>query len=455
VSVSSSESGEAEAFLKQHPDTRHLDAVLIDLSGNAFGKRFPATDIPKVFAGGTSICAAMQLTDIQGGCWDTFGLGFSDGDPDAPCRPIPGTLAPIPWSPEPRAQCLMQFDTPAQGGSVWYEPRTILSSVVARFEALELKPVTAVEIEFFLIDAERTETGAPQPPRSSVTGQRVQSGNVFGMASLEAFGPVIDAIESACKAQYLPVTTISKEFGPGQFEINLAHLADPVRAADHAALLRRAVVATARAKGYDATFMSKPYATESGSGMQINLSFVDQSGRNIFDQTQPGGDSRLGNAIAGMQALLAQSMSILAPNFSAFRRFEPNQFTPVTRDWGENNRSVAFRVPASDSANRRIEHRAAGADANPYLVMAVVLAAAHHGLTAGLEPTAIGTGNMGEEADPDLPLTLWTALDRFKRADLLSEYLGARYVEAYAHVKQSEFDAFVAEILPREHAWYL
>jgi len=233
------------------------------------------------------------------------------------------------------------------------------------------------------------------------------------------------------------------------------NVGDPVRAADHAALLRRAVVATARAQGFDASFMSKPYAQESGSGLQINLSIADASGANIFDPTRADGDARLGHAIAGMQALLPESLALFAPNFHAFRRFEPNQFTPVTLDWGENNRSVAFRVPASDPANRRIEHRAGGGEANPYLVMAAVLAAAHHGLSAGLEPAGMGTGNVGEEADPDLPLTLWSALERFRQASVLPDYLGAQYIEAYAHVKQSEFDAFLAEILPREQAWYL
>ena len=119
------------------------------------------------------------------------------------------------------------------------------------------------------------------------------------------------------------------------------------------------------------------------------------------------------------------------------------------------HRSVAFRVPASSPENRRIEHRAAGAEANPYLVMAGALAAAHHGLTAGLTPTPMASGNAGAEADPNLPLTIWSALDRMARADILPDYIEPRYIEAYVHAKQSEFDAFLAETLPREHQWYL
>ena len=443
---------EGEAWLAAHPDTRHVDAFLIDLCGAAFGKRHPAGDLPGLMAEGSSMCAAMHLTDVNGVAWDTAGRGFSDGDPDAPVAAIPGTLAPVPWALEPRAQVLMRF---WDGGPLWYEPRTVLERVVERFSELGLTPVVAVELEFYLIDAARAADGGPLPPAAPASGRRPVAGRVFSLDELDAYGPVIDAIEAACRAQGLPVTTLAKEYGAGQYEINLAHLADPVAAADHAALLRRAVVGTARARGLDATFMSKPFAQQSGSGLQINLSFADGDGANAFDATRPDGDLRLGHAVAGMQAMLAETMAIFAPNLHAYRRFEPDQFTPVTTDWGVNNRSVAFRVPASAPADRRIEHRAAGAEANPYLVMAAVLAAAHYGLTAKLSPTPAATGNAGAEVDPALPLTLWAALDRMAAAERLPDYFERRYIDAYTHAKQAEFDAFMAEILPREHEWYL
>ncbi|MEM7671661.1 MAG: glutamine synthetase family protein, partial [Pseudomonadota bacterium] len=387
--------------------------------------------------------------------WDTMGLGFSDGDPDAATRMVAGTLAPVPWAPEPRAQCLMRFLRPEDGGPVWWEPRLILEDIVARFAQLGLRPVIAVELEFYLIDRERRSDGAPQTPRSPVTGQRRMAGEVFRMSTLEEFGPVIDAIEDACRLQGLPVTTVAKEFGPSQYEINLAHQDDPVRAADHAALMRRAVIATARASGLDATFMSKPFPGQAGSGLQVNMSLIDEAGANAFDPRHAAGHKRLGHAIAGMQTMMAESLSLFAPNINAFRRFEANQFTPVTLDWGEDNRSVAFRIPSASPENRRIEHRVAGAEANPYLVIAAVLAATHYGLAQKLEPTAIASGNAGSESDPALPFTFWAAMERFSRSTLLGEYLSARYVEAYAHAKQSEFDAFLSEISPREYAWYL
>jgi glutamine synthetase len=127
----------------------------------------------------------------------------------------------------------------------------------------------------------------------------------------------------------------------------------------------------------------------------------------------------------------------------------------VTTDWGDNNRSVAFRIPPSDTFNRRIEHRVSGAEANPYLVVAAVLAGIHHGLEAQLDPGDKHTGNAGNEVDSNLPLTIWQALDAIRQAEILPRYLGPDYLQIYADVKQAEFDAFMADIHPREYQWYL
>ena len=152
---------------------------------------------------------------------------------------------------------------------------------------------------------------------------------------------------------------------------------------------------------------------------------------------------------------MAEAMAIFAPNINVYRRFQPDVFTPVTRDWGENNRSVAFRLPHAEGAARRLEHRISGAEANPYLVTAAVLAGVHHGLANRLTPTEKATGNAGAAVDESLPLTLWDALAAWRAAEILPGYFGAPYVEMYAAVKQAEFDAFLEAISAREYAWYL
>lgn len=112
-------------------------------------------------------------------------------------------------------------------------------------------------------------------------------------------------------------------------------------------------------------------------------------------------------------------------------------------------------MPIGCGGARRIEHRIAGADANPNLVMAAMLAGVHYGITNKLTPTRQSTGNAGEETDPEMPLRLWTALDRLEASTPMAEYLGPRYPAAYPAIKRSEFEAFMAEVLPRKYDWYL
>lgn len=444
---------ELTAFLAAHPDTRFLDAVMFDLCGTPIGKRYPIRDAGKVWSGGVAFCAGITTLDALGACWDVEGIGFSDGDPDALSFPVPGTLAPVAWEPGV-AQVLIAPAPPEGAGGWWFDPRSILSRVVDRFAPLGLTPVVACELEFYLIDPNRDLSGRVAPARAQGGGRDSGAPRVLAFDKLAEWGPLLAQIDAACVAQGVPAGAATAEYGGAQFEVNLGHLPDPVAAADHALMLRRIVKGVARAHGLDATFMSKPFADQSGSGLHIHMSLADDRG-NVFDPAREGGDRMLGHAIAGLQATTADAMAIFAPNLNAYRRFAVNQFVPVNTTWGVNNRSVAFRIPAGDGTARRIEHRIAGAEANPYLVMAAMLAGVHHGLAQGLTPTPPSTGNAGDVADPDMPLTLWSAIDRIRGSAFLGEYLGPRYPAAYATIKQSEFEAFMAEVLPREYDWYL
>lgn len=448
---------EIRAFLAAHPDTKTIEAFIFDLCGVAMGKRYPVEDLPKLYSDGLQMCAAACLLDVTGNSADPLGYGFSDGDPDADAVAIPGTLKPVPWARRPTGQVMLRLTRPEVARPpVWFEPREVLTGVVERFEEdLALKPVAAVELEFFLIDPARTAESAPQPPISPVTGKPHTANQVYGMGKLEEFDPVLAAIEEACAAQGVPATAASAEFAPGQFELNLRHVADAVLAADHACLLRRIVKSVARANGYDATFMSKPYPGQSGSGLHIHISLQDETAANAFDETRDSEETLLRRAVAGLQATMAEAMALFAPNLNAYRRFEPDQFTPVTTDWGYDNRSVAFRVPSGRGPARRIEHRIAGAEANPYLVTAAVLAGMRHGIENELAPSDPATGNAGAERDETLPFTLWRALDALERADILPGLIGADYLKAYHAVKSAEFADFLSVPSPREFDWYL
>jgi glutamine synthetase len=201
--------------------------------------------------------------------------------------------------------------------------------------------------------------------------------------------------------------------------------------------------------------MPKPFPRRSGSGMHVHMSLLDQQGRNVFDDGSVAGGELLKHAIGGMLATLPDAMAIFAPNINAYRRFGPRLYVPVTKSWGVDNRSVALRIPTGPPASRRFEHRVAGADANPYLVLAVLLAGIHHGLTEKSDPGPMWSGSACEQLDQDIPFDLTSALARLRASAVLKSYLGDTYVELYCATKEAELASFLDHITPREYQWYL
>lgn len=447
---------EVQTFLDAHPDIRYLDALIFDMNGIVRGKRYPRADIEHLYETGMLLPFSVMVLDVTGNTSDAGGIGFSDGDPDGILRPVPGTLASVPWADVSSAQVLVSYDQD-NGENALLEPRNILAQVEAQLHADGLFPASALELEFYLLDAERTPERFPQAPISPGTGERDQTTQVYGMAELDYYGDILREIEDACHAQNIPAYTASAEYAPGQFEINLKHCESAVQAADHAALLRRAVTNIAHKHGFRASFMAKPFLERAGNGLHMHVSVLDDQGHNKFSDGDDGvlGNGVLRHAVGGMQAMLAQSMAIFAPNVNSYRRFQPNIYVPVNPSWGGNNRSLAFRVPSGDTDSRRIEHRIAGADANPYLSLAALLAGLHHGIKSKLDPGAPSMGNTGGHRDQSLPRTLDQALELFGKSELLPSYLGQRYMDIYRLTKEAELDAFRDYISGREYDWYL
>ena len=440
-------------FLRQHPDTRFVDAVFVDLCGIVRGKRAPRSECRKIFDDGMQIPYSIYLLDVTGSNSDPCGRGFSDGDPDGTAVPLAATLAPQPWLQTPGAQVLMTM-LDGNGCPYPFEPRNVAAAVVERFTRDGLRPVVAFELEFYLFDTAADVSGAPRPPLPPGSARRDDATQVYGMDELDRYGAFFRDVEEACAAQQVPASVASAEFAPAQYEINLRHVDDPLRAADHCALLRHVVKQVARRHGMSASFLSKPFTALTGSGMHLHLSLLDRDGANLFDD-DCGSGAALRHCLGGLMDTMFDGFGIFAPNVNGYRRFRPNSFVPVARSWGRNNRSVAFRIPAGDGAARRIEHRVAGADANPYLVLAAVLAAMHHGLERALDPGAPSAGNAGESVDPELPRELGTALDVLQRSPVLGAYLGREYLELYCAIKRNELRAFGERISGLEYQWYL
>jgi len=187
----------------------------------------------------------------------------------------------------------------------------------------------------------------------------------------------------------------------------------------------------------------------------VHLSLIDPQGRNVFDNGTAEGSELLRFAAGGLAALMAESMAFFAPNLNAYRRFQPDMFAPVNRRWGINNRSAGLRVPTGPASARRIEHRCAGADANPYLVMAAILAGVHHGIVNKIDPGPPAAGNVSREPDSELPFSLEDALKRLEESRVLGTYFGVDALALYRETKANELARFKKRITAEEYEWYL
>jgi glutamine synthetase len=157
-----------------------------------------------------------------------------------------------------------------------------------------------------------------------------------------------------------------------------------------------------------------------------------------------------------MQATMGECMAVFAPNANSYRRFRRQSYAPVAATWGVNNRSVGFRIPSGPPVSRHVEHRICGADANPYLAVATVLAGMHHGIRHRLDPGEPVTGNGYElPPDPSLPLDWHAALARAADSSLLEGYLGAEFVRVFMALKRAECERFNAEPTALDYQWYL
>ncbi len=447
---------EAEAFFAQHPKIDAIDIIFTNMCGVPRGKRLRRHEVLGVYKAGRFLPGSVVIVDITGRDTEETGLVWEDGDADRQVWPIPGTLVPSPWAGPGAAQFLTGFYE-LDGTPNDLDPRHVLGAVIDRMAGLGYTPDVAVELEFYLVDAKRGPDGRPLPARSPVTGETPADIQVYGLTEMDDFRAFFDDLYAAADAQGLPLEAAISEYAPGQFEMTLAHRPDALRACDEAIMHKRMVKAVAARHGMEATFMAKPFETSAGNGMHLHASLLDAGGKNAFASDEPQGTPLLAHAIAGMQATMADAFLIFAPNANSYRRFKANSYAPIAPTWGVNNRTVSFRVTAGPAPTRHVEHRIGGADANPYLAMAAMLAGMCHGIENQLDPGAPVVGNGYEAAvdAPPMPGNWFAAVERFEQSALMQDYLGARFVKMYSIVKRTEQERFFGTVPVLDYEWYL
>ncbi|MCJ9672663.1 MULTISPECIES: glutamine synthetase family protein [unclassified Neorhizobium] len=432
-----------------------IEILLVGMNGDLRGKQIPLEAEKKVWDGTVRLPSSTQSLDIWGDDNDDItGLSLSVGDPDGVCIPDKRSLAPMPWAPEGSKQVLStmhEFD----GTPSFMDPRAILAALLKRFEERGLTPVVATELEFYVIEDDWRETGRPRPPAKLTYRGEPNGFQLYDMSAVDALDDYLQTVRTWAKAQGLPADATTAEFGPGQFEINLLHRADALAAADDCIYLKRIAEQAAKKHGLKSTCMAKPYADHAGSGLHVHASIIDRDGNNVLDAK--GGDPvRLKSVCAGMLDTMRDAQLVFAPFANSYRRFQPGSFAPVDIDWGFGHRGTAVRIPDAQGPAARIEHRVAGADVNPYLLLTAILGGMLLGLDETLDPgPATEPGKEPPAGTKKLTHDFLTAVEEFSASPFIADVFGARYQKLYGDTKRKEAITHLRTVSDFDYQTYL
>ncbi|WP_416202362.1 glutamine synthetase family protein [Acinetobacter sp. ANC 4470] len=434
---------EVDQYLNKYPATEHIDICLHDLNGHLRGKRIDIKSL-KNLSKGCYFPLSVYAMSLEGKVIEESGLGKYIGEPDHLCLPILGSLRPCANQSEKHAQIYLTMKS-ENGSDCEFEPRNILKRILLTLNQMNYFPVMAGEVEFYLY-------AKPSNPE-----QKMGQTQCFDVDAPNNYQTVLENIEIEAKKQNIDITAIVAESSSGQFEINIQHSADILKLCDDIMAIKRIVKHIANLNDLNASFMAKPNMLSAGSGLHFHMSLLNQFQQNICatdDLKKP--NQRMGQIIAGLIQLMPASMAILAPNINSFRRFQFAHHVPLEANWGVNNRNVAIRLPCADQENCRLEYRVAGADANPYLCIGVILIGVLHGLTHDALKLPKATHEMKpHDARILLPNHQLEALKLFEKNAVLKQYLGADFMQLWTACKRYEYQLVTNKITDLELQWGL
>ena len=408
-----------------------------DLNGLMRGKRIPADQWPRICGSGNALAMSLFTMDMTCDVWETPVVGFANGFPDCHIFPMHPPVA-VPWEPGV-AMCFARAEG-MDHGPLTVDPRQALLRQVERANAMGIDLQVGTELEFYLLDP---DTGRP----------RDKGNDCYGLARAAELEPVLGPMRRELAEMGIPIEQSNPEYAAGQVEVNIRYDSAMI-ASDRVVMFRSLVKQLAARHGLNATFMAKPFIDESGNGFHLHYSLWSE-GKNIF--ADAGKLNDLGrHFLGGMQQRMAEASICGAATVNAYRRRQPLSFCPVNASWGLDNRTVALRVIEGSDSAVRIEKRDAGADCNPYLLMAADIAAGLDGIEGKTEPTAITTGNAYEDDNaPPIPLDLADAISLARNSGWLRDVLGADQHEIWLQQAERELAFFNQQVTPFETARYL
>ncbi|MGZ5291380.1 MAG: glutamine synthetase family protein [Actinomycetota bacterium] len=422
-------------------DIRFVQLWFTDVLGQLKAFAIPAEELPEALAEGASFDGA----SIE---------GFSRADEaDMIAMPVPRTFQSLPWRPEKAGVARMFCDIlTADGEPFLGDPRLVLKQAMERVRELGFTAYVGGELDFFLL-------AGPDDPTP------VDTGSYFDLTPLDSANDMRRSVLIYLEALGIPVKDSHHEDAASQHGVDLRH-ADALTIADSLMSFRLVVKEVARELGLYATFMPKPIEGSAGSGLHTHLSLFEGERNAFFDPTDEYHLSKVGRSfMAGLLAHAREITAITNQWVNSYKRLVPGFEAPTHVSWGARNRSTLVRVPLTKRGKEsscRIEYRAPDPACNPYLTLAVILAAGVEGIRGEYElppeagPDLMAAAVAGHDVGmAPLPDTLTEALDAMRRSDLVRGVLGDHLFEWFIANKVAEWSEHKAHVSRLEIERYL
>jgi glutamine synthetase len=421
--------------LKSSVEHDSIDTVVLaipDMQGRLVGKRLTARHfLDEVVPHGAEGCNYLLATDVDmrpvpGYAMASWDLGYGD----FVMKPDMSTLRALPWL-EGTALCLADVEW-ENGDPVVASPRGILRGQLERLAERGWTANVGTELEFMIFN--HTYEDAWERGYRDLKPANLYSTDysLSGTARLE---PLIRRIRNSMVAAGMTVENSKGECNLGQHEINFRY-SDALTMADNHVIYKSGAKEIASLEERAISFMAK-YDEREGNSCHIHLSLAAKDGSNAF----AADEARFHRFLAGQLDCLRELCLLYAPNVNSYKRFVPGAFAPTAVAWGRDNRTCALRV-VGHGEGLRLENRLPGADVNPYLAIAAMIAAGLHGIDSNVDLEPAFDGNAYESDKPRVPQNLRHAQELFAQSGVAREAFGEEVVSHYVNAAQVELDSF-------------
>jgi glutamine synthetase len=425
-------------------------AAMVDMQGRLIGKRFQG----KFFADGgyeeTHGCNYLLGVDIAMEPVPGYkATSWEKGYGDFVLKPDMTTLRRIPWLPATALVICDVLDHHTHK-DVPHSPRAILKKQLKRLEAMKMKAYMASELEFFLFDETYESANHKGYRHLKTSGHYIEDYHILQTTKEE---PIMRAIRNGLAGAGIPVENSKGEWGPGQEEINVRY-AEALDMADRHAILKNGCKEIAHSLGKAITFMAKWDYGMAGNSSHIHQSLWSADGKSSLfadGKGEHGMSEMMKHYLAGQLAHSHEITYFLAPYINSYKRFMAGTFAPTRAIWSFDNRTAGFRLCGADTKAIRVECRIGGADLNPYLAFAALLAAGLDGIEKKmpLEPVFSGDAYDTSKKLREIPKTLREAMDNLDKSKFLRAALGDDAVDHYVHTarwEQFEYDRRIVDL---------